>query len=628
MLQTIRENSQSIVAKVIVGLIVVTFALFGVESLVSLTAGSNAPATVNGEEIAERQLLLGVELQRRQLLSQMGENADPALLDDALISNMVLDGLIEQAVLTQAASGEGQVFSDRMIDQMLVNTPAFQVDGKFDRAQFEAMLRNAGFTPLTYRDALRKEKLIEQQRSAYLLSSFALENELDRVIKLDQQSRDLQYFVLSAPALKETLTVSDEAVKAYFEQHRSDYKTEEQVVIEYLVLDKAQMLDGIEVTDAELDSAYQAMLAGFKGEEERQASHILVEITTDRDQGAALERAQALAARIAAGEAFATVAQAESDDPGSASAGGDLGFNGRGVFVPEFEDALFALEEGTVSEPVLTEFGYHLIQLQAVQSTEAPSFAEVASELKQDLLRQKVEGVYVEQLERLADLTFSSGDLVEPSQALSLAIQQSAPFGRVGGEDDITTNARVISAAYSNELLKERLNSTPIELDSSRSVVLRVKQHLLPREQSLEEVAQQVEATLLEQQVTAALDAQQQEFEDALKAGASLSEVAADRALESREGVNRSSGDLPIEVRIAAFKAAKPDADKPAYTAAILADGSRAVIAVTAVNAGGSAELKPEELAAMQAILGSRSGQYHYADLVAGLKAKADIEKK
>lgn len=480
MLQTIRENSQSIVAKVIVGLIVVTFALFGVESLVSLTAGSNAPATVNGEEIAERQLLQGVELQRRQLLNQMGENADPALLDDALISNMVLDGLIEQTVLTQAAAGEGQLFSDRMIDQMLVSTPAFQVDGKFDRAQFEAMLRNAGFTPLTYREALRKEKLIEQQRSAYLLSSFALENELERVIALDQQARDLEYFLLSASTLKDTLQVSDEAVQEYFNQHRADYKTEEQVVIEYLVLDKAQMLDGIEVSEAELDSAYQALLAGFKGEEQRNASHILVEISDERDQAAALACANTLAARIAAGESFAAVAQAESDDIGSAEAGGELGFNGRGVFVPEFEDALFALEVGTVSQPVETEFGYHLIMVQEVQTTEAPSFAEVKADLKADLLRQKVEGVYVGQLERLADLTFSAGDLVEPSQALGLKIQESAPFGRTGGDDDVTSNNRVISAAYSDELLKERLNSTPVELDSSRSVVIRIKQHMLP----------------------------------------------------------------------------------------------------------------------------------------------------
>ncbi|MCO4757287.1 MAG: SurA N-terminal domain-containing protein, partial [Oceanospirillaceae bacterium] len=258
MLQSIRNNSQGIIAKVIVGLIAVTFALFGVESLVSLTSGSNAPATVNGEEVSERQLLQGVELQRRQLLNQMGENADPTLLDDNVISKMVLDGLIEQAVLTQAAGAQEMVFSDRMIDQMLVSTPSFQVDGKFDRVQFESVLRNAGLSPLMYRDLVRKEKVVEQLRTGYLLSSFSLDSDLTRVVKLDQQTRDLSYFELDVDKVQAGIQIDEQDAKQYFDDNRASYKTEEQVIVEYLLLDKVKMLDEVKVDDDEIQQKYQA----------------------------------------------------------------------------------------------------------------------------------------------------------------------------------------------------------------------------------------------------------------------------------------------------------------------------------------------------------------------------------
>lgn len=627
MLQSIRENSKGIVAKIIVGLIVVTFALFGVESLVSLTAGSNAPATVNGEEISERQLLQGVELQRRQLLSQMGENADPTLLDDNVISKMVLDGLVEQNILIQSAQSQGLVYSDQMIDQMLVNTPNFQVDGRFDRVQFESVLRNAGFTPLSYRELLRKEKLIEQQRTAYLLSAFAIDPELERVVALDRQTRDLSYFTLTADDAKSGITVTDDEAQSYFEERRGDYKTEEQVVIEYLLLDKAKMLDDVDATDAEMREKYDALVASFEGQEERKAAHILIEISDEQDSAAAKAKAEQIAERIAAGEAFAELAKAESNDLGSAENGGDLGFNGKGLFVPEFEDALFSLEKGQVSDLIRTEFGYHIIKLDDVKATEAPSFEDVKSDVKYDILREKVEAVYVERLERLADLSFSSGDLVEPAETLELEIITSEAFTRLGGNDDVTSNTKTVSAAFSEELLKEGVNSVPLELDSSRAIVIRVKEHLLPREQEFSEVAAQVKAGLLLTRVAEKLDTQVAEILAALSGGAELSVQAGDREVKTLEAASRSQPELPAEVRVEAFKVAHPQEGAASYTSVTMADGSRAIVAVTGVNVGASDTLEDKERQAMKAVLGSRKGQYVYSDLTAELSSKAVVER-
>lgn len=627
MLQSIRNNSQGIIAKVIVGLIAVTFALFGVESLVSLTSGSNAPATVNGEEVSERQLLQGVELQRRQLLNQMGENADPTLLDDNVISKMVLDGLIEQAVLTQAAGAQDMVFSDRMIDQMLVSTPSFQVDGKFDRVQFESVLRNAGLSPLMYRDLVRKEKVVEQLRTGYLLSSFSLESDLTRVIELDQQTRDLSYFELDADKVQAGIQIDEQDAKQYFDDNRASYKTEEQVVVEYLLLDKVKMLDEVKVDDDEIQQKYQALVDNFEGQEERQASHILIEISDSRDAGDAETKAQDIAQRIAAGEDFAELAKAESDDPGSAENGGDLGFNGKGLFVPEFDEALFALEKGQVSEPVLTDFGYHIIKLIDVKATEAPSFEQAQNDIKFDLMREKVEAIYVDRMERLADLSFSSGDLVEPAEALELEIVTSEPFTRLGGEDDITSNNRVVAAVFGDELLKEGVNSTPLELDSSRAVVVRVKEHLKPREQAYDEVSEQVNAELLKARVSDALDAKVADILVALNGGQTLASQADDSEVKSLPGVNRAQRDLPAEVLQEAFKVPHPAEGGASYASVALGDGGRAVLAVTGVQQGAAGEMGEEERTTMRAVLGSRNGQYDYQDLLTELNAKAEVER-
>ncbi len=261
MLQSIRDNSQSIVAKIIVGLIIVTFALFGVESLIGLASGSKAPASVNGEDIGEQELFRAVELQRRQIRSQMGENADPASLDDNMIRSMVLENLVEQSVLVQSAREQGMAVSPQMIDRSIVTTPEFQLDGSFDRSQFEAVLRSVGLTPLTYRDYLRKETLIQQERSGYSLSAFVTDSQLEALMKLDRQTRDLSYFELPAAAIRAGVEVSRDEVAQRYDGQKSLYRTEEQVKIEYVMLDKSELAGDIEVTDAELQSQYQQMLA-------------------------------------------------------------------------------------------------------------------------------------------------------------------------------------------------------------------------------------------------------------------------------------------------------------------------------------------------------------------------------
>ncbi|BBB30033.1 SurA N-terminal domain-containing protein [Neptunomonas japonica] len=627
MLQSIRDNSQSIVAKVIVGLIVVTFALFGVESLVSLTSESDAPATVNGEEITSQELYQATELQRRQLLSQMGENADPALLDDGLISSMVLDSLIEQKSLLLAAEDKNLMVSDRMIDQMIVNTADFQVDGQFNRNQFEAALRNAGFTPLMYRDLLRKERVIEQERNAYQLSAFAVPQELERIVALDRQTRDIRYFVLPLAGVMAQVNVSEDDIKSEYEAERSSLMTQEQVAVEYILLNKNDLRDDVDVSDDELKAQYDQYLASFQAEEERDVAHILIEVTAEQDDAEALAKVAALQARIKAGESFESLAKSESDDVGSASSGGSLGVNGKGVFSEPFERSMYELSVNDVSEPVRTEFGYHLIKVNGISKEEVSSFAELKYDLAEEILDQKVEAIYVERLEQMADITFSAGDLVEPSEVLGLTIVSSEPFDKVGGTTDVTRNAKVISAVFSNELIQEKVNSPLIELDKERTVVARVKTYFEPREQAFEEVSSQLKQQLVQQKASDLLESKAKGAVAQLNAGEPLSTVAAGVNTETKAAVSRSTSDIPLEVRNLAFSLAKPIEGKAVASRTVLNDGGVAVVLLTSVNTPEVA-LSEEEVKSMAGFLGTRFGQQEYQALVSQLKSSAEIEKR
>lgn len=625
MLQNIRDNSQGIVAKIIVGLIAITFALFGVESLVSLTGGSNAPATVNGVEISEYDLTQGADLQRRQLLAQMGENADPTLLDDNLIRQATLDNLIQQEVLLQSAENQGMTISDQQLDQMIINTQDFQVDGRFNKEQYQAVLRNAGLTPMMYKDLLRKENLQQQERNGYMLSAFALDGEADRVIELDRETRDVAYLQIGLDDYRKTVQISDADIAAYYDENRSGFMSDEQVVIEYLLLNKLDLLADVEIDEAELQTQFDQRLATFQADEQREVSHIMVEVSDEVSDAQALAEIEALAEQLNNGADFAELAKAESDDPGSADFGGALGVYQQGMLDGPFEEAVYGLALNDVSEPVRTAFGYHLIKLTALTSTEAPVFEEIRDQLVAEQTAKKVEELYVDKLGQLADLTFSSGDLQEPSEALAMAIMTAPAFGRQGGEDELTSHPRVLRAAFNEELIRDGINSDPIELDDGRTLVLRVKEHIRPRQLSQQEVAETITATLVTERAAEALKQDLASQIETLSSGAER--VAVNGVDWVNAGtIGRGDRQNPAEVVLAAFRMPKPEGSS-SYDLITLNDGSQAIVAVAAVNMPSVAELQPEERKAMRALLGQRQGQFEYQALVNARKDAAEVEK-
>ena len=621
MLQSIRENSKGIVAKIIVGLIIVTFALFGIESLVGLANSEKAPAEVNGEEISNLDLQRGIELQRRQLLAQMGENGNPADIDENRLRQLVLQSLIDQEVRLQSARSQGLYLSEEMIDQMIIATPDFQVDGRFDRNQFEAVLRGAGFTPLMYRELLRKEQLIAQERNAFQSSAFATEQQVDQLLKLDRQTRDIAWVELSLSDFQQQANVTSEEIEARYNAQPERFMTRPQVVLSYVELKQSDFLDPDAVTDEELQSAYQQELARFEAAEERSAAHILFD-----EEG--LEQAQAVRQRILDGElSFAEAAKEFSLDPGSAEQGGDLGYMERGVLTGPFEDTLFAMQAGNISEPVRTEFGYHLIQLNDIRNTEPPQFELMAAQLRNQLAQSRAETEYVAALEQLADLSFAAGDLEVPADELGLEILETEAFPETGSQDGLGANPQVLKVAFSDELMREGLNSDPIELDSETAVVVRVKEQIPARQQTLEEVGDLLEQELRREQAEAALQARLDQLLAALESGQQLDEVAPELSWQEVAAAGREQANMPVAVNRKAFELPRPAPNGASFAAAVLTNGDRALVRVTGVQEPDLSDIDPELKRQMAAFLASRSGQLDYQSRVEALDKAAEIQR-
>ena len=376
MLQNIRDNSRGWIAKTIIGLIVLLLAFTGFEAILTGTSNSQNAADVNGEKVTLNELGQAVDMQRRQLLQQLGRDFDPALLDERLLRESALKGLIDRKLLLQGAGDADFAFSQAALDQVILQTPEFQTEGHFDAARFDQVIRQMGYGRLQFRRMLEEEMLIGQLRAGLGASSFVTEQEARAFASLERQIRDFASLTIKAdPA---AIELSDADVQAYYDEHASEFFSPEQVVLQYVELNKDDFFDQVEVSDEDLQPLYQNEIANLA--EQRQAAHILIE----GDDQAARTKLEEIKARVDAGEDFAALAKEFSQDPGSAADGGDLGYAGRGVYDPAFEEALYALQQGQVSEPVQSEFGWHLIKLLGVQAPEVPSFDSLKDKLARD----------------------------------------------------------------------------------------------------------------------------------------------------------------------------------------------------------------------------------------------------
>lgn len=569
MLQQIRDRSQSMAAKVVVGAIIVTLAFFGIQSLVSLfSQGSDDVAEVNGESISRQ----AVEMAVQRAIRSGQVPAD----QERQLRSQVIDQMITQELLDQYADKGGIYLSDGQLDQVIVNRSEFQdQDGHFSADLFRNRLASAGYTPQSFRRQLKQDLQRQQVQQGLVSSEFMLPSERDNLLALQNQTRSFRYHLLSEGDLEQPVGVSSQDVESYYQQHQAQFKRPEQVQLNYVILDQATLAGDVDVSDQALHEAYQKRFADAP----RRISHIMVNFGDKRTRDEARARLQEVQQKLKQGESFSELAADYSDDSTSADKGGDLGVVNRGFFGKAFEDAAFSLNKGQVSDIVATDNGLHLLKATGI---DVPPFEKMRDELRQELAMDKAKDRFNEQAQKLIDQSFSADDLRDVAKNLGLEIQHSGWVSRenVSG---VLAEPGVMDAAFQPDVLEKGYNSDVIELDDQRRLVLHVTDHRQATTLPMEEVRDQVRAAVKTEKTREALQARAAELAKSFESGQT---PAID--WQSANAVTRhASGDsqVPKPVLEQAFRLPQPANGKPVFGRANT-DKGVALIALDRVSPG------------------------------------------
>ena len=619
MLQDIRDNTQGVIAKVIIGLIVAVFALWGVESIIGGFITSPAVAEVDGDEISEQQLAQSTQ----NLLRSLGGNIEG--MDQGLLEQIALNQLIEQLLLRQSAIRQNLQVSEDRVDRAILQTEQFQLDGVFNSDLAVRTIASQGFTVPQYRQELRQSILIGQLANAYSTSNFVTEAELEQIASLRLQTRDFRF--ISVPIGTRTLgePISDAEIQAYYEQNAAQFTDEETVNVRYVMLDKGVLMEEMQVDEELVRQQYERERSAFEGSAERRASHILFETGPARSEQQALEQAAAALARLRGGEDFGDLARELSSDTLSAESDGDIGYTDGTVFPEAIETALLNLQIDEVSEPVVSEFGVHLVKLTEATENSYPPFEEVADRIRRDLQGSDVEQGYAQRLEDLSNMAFESPDLPALAQRMNLPVLVSGPFPRSGG-DNVFSNPAVIAEAFSSDVLEGGHNSNVVELNNSQAIVMQLEAYQPATLRPLEDVQGEIAViirTEMERERAASLGS---ELLDALEQGQPLDELLASNELEwfEQNGTTRNSTAINREIVDAVFAMQRPEGE-PRHHGISLSNGTYVVIELNAVNAGTLESLpEAERLAIVNSMLDDMA-RSSFGAYITSLREQADI---
>ena len=620
MLQDIRQNVQGTAAKVVVGLIVISFSLFGIESIL-VGGGGNEIAEVNGEPIYPQQLQQAVDTQKRRLISMMGENFDPAMLDDERLSSQALEALINRELLMQSAGDMGLVISDSEIGAVVASMDQFQVDGTFSPDVYRSVLSSAGYTPSYFKLSLRDDMLLGQLRSGIAGSEFVTPAELEANTQVISEQRDMRYLSIPRENFSSAAQITDAQIEPYYDAHQDLFRTPESVDLDYLELTLDEFREPVE--ESAVREAYELAKQDSQFKAQNRVSHILFE---EGDEGDVAQRISQAQEKLDSGVAFAEVAKEFSDDIGTADKGGDLGYTSGDTFPAPMETAIAQLEPGVISAPVTTDAGTHLILVTERKDGEAASFEDMQAELTENIQVDAARIALLLAVESLKDLSFNAEDLAYPAKELGLTVQQANAVTRSQNEG-LFANSLLLEAAFSEDVLEANNNSEVIELPGNRFVVVSVRHHNQPEVKPLAAVRDEVVAAVTEESTRAAVAAQAAQALKQLRAGVPLKEFAESQGydLQVELGVNRSNTAVPAEVLRRVFELPAPSATDLSADYVMSANGDAVVVQLMQVNSGDYGSLPAAEQAQLQQALSGEFGGLIDNEFQRGLRERAEI---
>ena len=623
MLEKIREGSQGPVAKVILGAVILSFALAGIGSYLGQTT-EQPVAEVNGIKISQTEFSRAFQNERSRLEQQFGEYftqiaADPTYM--AQIRQGVIDRLVQQELQSQLATELGLRVSDKSIRQTILELPYFKIGDQFNNDRYLQVIRQMNFQPDSFREYLRDDMTRSQLVSAVAGTDFALQNELKSAIALQQQTRSIDYLVIDKQAMQADVDVTDQEVADYYELNAGQFLSPELISVNYIELD-ADDIDVASVSEDDVKAYYEQSKAQYVEPEKRRVSHILIDNSEDDD--AAKAKAESLLAQLNAGADFAQLAESSSDDIVSAEMGGDLEWIERDVMEPAFEDAAFALQnKGDYSDVVASEFGYHIIKLTDIQSQQVKPYDAVKADLRAELEQaEKVDAFYEKQTE-MGALAFEISDRLDDAAEVAGVEVQSTPLLALSALPEPLNNPAVITALSSVELLEDKVNSEVIELGNEHVIVVRVNEHQPAATKALSEVSEQIKTRLVNEKASDLAKEKARTLFAQIKDGKSLNDVAAEQSLSVRQEsqLTRESFAVSPAIVTQVFKMAHPR-DGAVYDVVNLNNGDAAIVALNSVtDAPVSDSIEPQ----MKQNITMAQAQKNYTVFIESLKQQAEL---
>lgn len=621
MLQRIRDNSQSTIAKGIVALMIVPFVFFGIDSFFQ-GGGDKNVAEVNGTEITERELLYGIDTRKRQLQAQLGESYDPNLINDAMLKPQVLESLVQRELFKSKADDLGIVVSDSLLDRQIVESPEFQENGQFSKLRYEGLLRSNGLLPSGHRDQLRTQITANHLVSGLAQSDFATSADLGITAKVTDQRRDIRFIQVPAVTDADIAAVDEEAIKAFYEANQQSFMRPDQVQLEYLQLSISDFY--AEVSEQDVREVYEREKAAYEPELERSIAHILINLEEPDNRDEAEAKISEVQTKLEAGEDFADLAGQYSDDGGSADAGGMLGLVVEGLF-PEFDEVLATMTAGDVSPVVETESGLHLLKLIEETSTEFPDFEASKVRIEKDLQAATATPDYIARVEELEDATFGADDLNLAAEEFEVPLQTTEFFDRRTG-GGIASHSAVRNLAFSDEFLSAGQNSEAIELGDESVVIIRLKEFRTATPRPLIEVADSIRANLQAERLRSATSEKAQAILNQLQLSGSVEETAKALGVDWQVELQAERNSLTLDRSIvnAAFTA-EDFTNGRALVLAELANGDNAVVEVSNVQAGSANRIPVRQRQALRQSIAQVSGNRAFDDYFKAVRAAADV---
>jgi|TARA_B110000967_G_scaffold162165_1_gene168589 peptidyl-prolyl cis-trans isomerase D len=615
MLDSFRTNMKGMAIGITV-VIGVIFAFSGTGTLFLSGSGADAALIVNDSTITELQVVRAISSQKQRILNE-NEGLDASLLDDDLLRPNVVDQLIGRELLAQASQRQRMGVSEQTINDYILASEAFQSDGRFDQNRYRFALQQQGYTSASFKAMLSNDMRVQQLINGITDTVFATDLELSALASVTEQKRDFYYLRLPVAPIQESVVLSDEQISDYYQANLASYQTDAQVVVDYIELSPAQLVDPTLVTSRQIATRFEEELLTLDLAESRQVAHILLEDASD-------ELVAEIQGKIIAGETFGELAREYSDDFASAESEGDLGYTAGDTFPEAFESALAILNLGEVSPPVTTDAGIHFIKLLDIQQ-DTYLLTDESPRIERELMREATTDQLIAKLELLKELSFNAESLTEVAEDVGLELNTSDAFSRFGGQG-VTGIAKVSAAAFSDEVIKDKYASEVLDLGNDRYVVLKLNQYIDVRQKEMSEVRESVVVSLTASESAKRLADLGSELLAEIVAGSSVESVAKARKLEWQVGksVNRRGIDVNAEVRSIVFNFPLPGAES-VIDGFYLSNGDYVVAELTKVVSGDLSSLSQAEIGSLAAATRSMNASRDMLAYQDTLREKAEI---